>query len=66
MGHWLRLLPTQLGWRNSVLVHRDPVILLPASYLISVSSITRSVNEALRVSPAVDGMTQVIRRMSEG
>jgi hypothetical protein len=41
-------------------------VLLPAPYLIFMSSVTRSVDGAPRVLSAVDDVTQVVRRMSEG
>jgi hypothetical protein len=34
-----------------------PVILLPAPYLVFVSSVARSVDGAPRVSPTVDGVS---------
>jgi hypothetical protein len=43
-----------------------PVILFPTPYLIFMSSVMQSVDGALRVSPDVDGVTQVVRTMSEG
>jgi hypothetical protein len=43
-----------------------PVILLPAPYLIFVSSVARSIDGAPRVPPTVDGVSQVARGMSDG
>jgi hypothetical protein len=43
-----------------------PVVLIPTPYLIFVLSVARSVGGAPRVPPSVDGVTQVVRRMSEG
>jgi hypothetical protein len=42
------------------------VVLLQVPYLIFMSSVARSANGAPRVSPAVDGVTQVVQRMSKG
>jgi hypothetical protein len=39
---------------------------LPVPYLIFVPSVVRSVDGAPRVSPTVDGVTQVICSVSEG
>jgi hypothetical protein len=44
----------------------NSVILLPVPYLIFMTSVARSAYGAPRVSSAVDGVTQVVRRMSEG
>jgi hypothetical protein len=41
------------------------VVLLPAPYFIFVPSVARSADGASCVSSAVDGVTQVVRRMSE-
>jgi hypothetical protein len=43
-----------------------PIVLLPVPYLILMPSVARSVDGASHVSSAVDGVTQVIRRISEG
>jgi hypothetical protein len=43
-----------------------PIVLLPASYLVFVSSVARSIDGAPRVSRAVDGVSQIARGMSEG
>jgi hypothetical protein len=43
-----------------------PIILLSSPYLILVQAIARSIDVASRVSPAVDGMAQVVQRVSEG
>jgi hypothetical protein len=43
-----------------------PVVFLPMPYLIFMSSVARSADGAPLVSWAVDGVVQVVRRMSEG
>jgi hypothetical protein len=43
-----------------------PIVFLPVPYLIFVSSVARSVDGAPRVSPTVDGVSQIARGMSEG
>jgi hypothetical protein len=43
-----------------------PIILLSTPYLVFVLSVARSVDGAPRVSPTVDGVSQVARRMSDG
>jgi hypothetical protein len=43
-----------------------PVVLLPAPYLIFMPSVALSPDGAPRVSSAVDGVMQVVRRMSDG
>jgi hypothetical protein len=43
-----------------------PIILLPAPYLVFVSSVARSVDGASHVSPTVDGVSQVAQGMSDG
>jgi hypothetical protein len=43
-----------------------PVVLLPVPYLIFMPSVMRNVDGAPRVSSAIDGVTQVVRRMSDG
>jgi hypothetical protein len=40
------------------------IILLPVPYLVFMLSVARSVDGASRVSPTVDGMSQVARGMS--
>jgi hypothetical protein len=42
------------------------IVFLPVPYLIFVSSVARSVDGAPRVSPTVDGVSQIARGMSEG
>jgi hypothetical protein len=42
------------------------VVLLSVSYLIFMSSFTRSVDGAPCISPTVDGVPQIAREMSEG
>jgi hypothetical protein len=42
------------------------VVLLSTPYLIFMSPVTRCADGAPRVSSAVNGVTQVIRKMSEG
>jgi hypothetical protein len=42
------------------------VVLLPVPYLIFMLSVARSADGASCVSSAADGVTQVVRRMSEG
>jgi hypothetical protein len=41
------------------------VVFLPTPYLILMLTIARSANVALRVSSAVDSVTQVVRQVSE-
>jgi hypothetical protein len=41
-----------------------PIILFPAPYLIFVPSVARRIDGAPCVPPTVDGMSQVVRRMS--
>jgi hypothetical protein len=41
-----------------------PVILLPTPYLVLVSSVPRSIDGAMRVSPTIDGVLHVARGMS--
>jgi hypothetical protein len=43
-----------------------PIILLPAHYLVFMSSVARSIDGALRVSLTVDGVSQVARGMRDG
>jgi hypothetical protein len=43
-----------------------PIVLLPAPYLVFVSSVARSIDGAPRVSSTVDGMSQIAWGMSEG
>jgi hypothetical protein len=43
-----------------------PIVFLPVPYLVFVSSFARSIDGAPRVSPTVDGMSQIARGMSEG
>jgi hypothetical protein len=42
-----------------------PVVFLSAAYLVLMPSFTRSVDGAPRVSTTVDGMSQIVRRVSE-
>jgi hypothetical protein len=42
-----------------------PVVLLPAADLVLVLSFARSIDGAPRVSATVDGMSQIVRRVSE-
>jgi hypothetical protein len=42
-----------------------PVVFLPVAYLVLMLSFTRSIDGAPRVSATVDGMSQVVRRVSE-
>jgi hypothetical protein len=42
-----------------------PIVLLPAPYLVFMSSVARSVDGAPRISPTVDGMSHVARGMRE-
>jgi hypothetical protein len=42
------------------------VILIPVPYLIFMPSVARSVDGSLCVPSAVDGVTQIVRRMGEG
>jgi hypothetical protein len=42
------------------------VVLFPTPYLIFMLSVTQSADGAQRISSAVDGVTQVVRRMSKG
>jgi hypothetical protein len=41
-----------------------PVILFPAPYLVFVPSVARSIDGAPCVPPTVDGVSQVVRKMS--
>jgi hypothetical protein len=43
-----------------------PIVLLSMSYLVLMSSFTRSVDGAPRVPPTVDGVPQIAWGMSEG
>jgi hypothetical protein len=42
-----------------------PVVLLPAADLVLVPSFTRSVDGAPRVSTTIDGVSQIVRWVSE-
>jgi hypothetical protein len=42
-----------------------PVVFLPAAYLVLMLSFARSVDGTPRVSATVDGVSQVVRRVSE-
>jgi hypothetical protein len=42
------------------------VVFLPVPYLIFMSSVARSADGAPHVSSTADGVTQVVRMMSEG
>jgi hypothetical protein len=42
-----------------------PVVLLPAVDLVLVSSLTRSIDGALRVPATVDGVSQIVRRVNK-
>jgi hypothetical protein len=42
-----------------------PVILLPAADLVLMPSFTRSINGASCVPATVDGVSQIVRRVSE-
>jgi hypothetical protein len=42
-----------------------PVVLLSVVDLVLVSSFTRSIDGAPRVSATVDGVSQIVRRVSE-
>jgi hypothetical protein len=42
-----------------------PVVFLPTPYLIFMSSVAQSADGASRVSSTIDGVTQVVRRMSD-
>jgi hypothetical protein len=43
-----------------------PIVLLPVPYLVFVPSFTQSIDGAPRISPTVDGMSQIAWGMSEG
>jgi hypothetical protein len=42
-----------------------PIVLLPAADLVLMSSFTRSIDGASRVSATVDGVSQIVRRVSK-
>jgi hypothetical protein len=42
-----------------------PVVFLPATDLVLMPSLTRSIDGAPRVSTTVDGVSQIVRRVSK-
>jgi hypothetical protein len=42
-----------------------PIVLLPAADLVLMSSFTGSIDEASRVPATVDGVSQIVRRVSK-
>jgi hypothetical protein len=66
MDYWSKLPPTRFVLHGFAPVTMISIVLLPVPYLIFMPSVARSADGASCVSLTVDGVTQVVRRMSEG